>query len=141
MRSDRPFEEFYVFHQFADMPFLYRRTCSSATDELRPFDFSEFPELFSAEALLISALRSARELVDFEVSRRDRNLHRELFFSAVPMNYDEINDLPLVEFRMFRRFVAERALMGDFTRSQAVQALHSKLSTFPEVTQHHEPRA
>ncbi len=137
--SETPFEEFYVFHSIPGVPFLFRRTRSSASDEMHPFDFGQFPEVFSAQALLASAVRSARDLIEFQVSQRDRALHRELFWSASPISYDESDDLPLIEFRMFRRFVRERAEMIDFTRSDAIKALHSKLSTFPEITQHHEP--
>lgn len=43
-----PFDEFYVFHQIPDVPFLYRRTRYGAADDMRPFDFGQFPEVFSA---------------------------------------------------------------------------------------------
>jgi hypothetical protein len=139
MNSNTPFAEFYIFHRFPDVPFLYRRTQSSAAN-MQPFDFGQFPEVFSAEALLASALGNARDLFEFEISRRDHALQRELFWSASPMNFDETDDLPLIQFRIFRRFIPERAVMANFTRSQAVQQLHNKLSAFPEVTQDEEPK-
>src|SRR5437763_16494793 len=82
MNHDIPFEEFYIFHKITDIPFLYRRTTNDVVDDLRPFDFDQFPDTFSAEALVASALQHARDLLEFEVSRRDRALHRELFWSA-----------------------------------------------------------
>jgi hypothetical protein len=105
-----------------------------------PFDFGQYPELFSAKALLDSELRAARDRIEYEVSQRDRELCRDLFWSASPLVYDETDDLPLIEFQVFKRFTKERAKMFEFSRSQAIRLLKEKLQTFPEAALHHEPK-
>jgi len=137
--SDIPFHEFYVFHKLPDVPFLYRRTRCSATDELQPFDFGQFPEVFSATSMLASALTSARDMLEFEISRRDRDAYHELFWTSPSVHFAETDDLPLVELRIFGGFVEERTLMCQFTRSKALRQLCRKLATFPELNQQLEP--
>ena len=134
-----PFEEFYIFHKVPNITFLHRRTTNSAAEDLRPFDFGQFPETFSADALLASGLRHAQELLEFEISRTDRALHRELFWSAAPISYVESNDLPLIEFLLFGEFGHELSLMCKFTRSASIKQLCEKLSAIPKIAQYREP--
>ncbi len=134
-----PFSEFYVFHELKDMPFLFCRTRYSISDEMYPLDFGGVPEVFSAAALIASEFRRACDRVEFEVFQRDREIHRDLYCSGSPMSYEPTSDLPLVEFKVFRQFVDERAKMCKFSRSRAVRELSEKLEKLPEAALHNEP--
>jgi hypothetical protein len=50
--TSAPFSEHYVFHSVSNVPFLYQRTRCSTGSPFDPVDFDEFPEVFSADALL-----------------------------------------------------------------------------------------
>src|SRR5262245_7853213 len=121
-----PVEEFYVFHRFSDVKFLYQSTTYSPSNS-GPFDFGIFPQFFSARPLLERSFRKAKERLEFEIRRSDRELHRELFWSATPMSYEETDDLPLIEIRMFGGFVEERALMAKRDRAAFVINLSSEI--------------
>lgn len=136
---DLPFHEFYIFHKVPNVEFLYRRTRNSASDDLRPFDFGQFPEVFSATSMLASALSNARDTIEFAILKRDRDVYQELFWTPSAVQYAETDELPLVELRLFGSFVEERTLMCQFTRSKALKQLCRKLATFPELNQQHEP--
>jgi hypothetical protein len=141
MDVSEPLGEFYIFHDYEGMPFLYRRTTYSSEDAARPFYFGDFADVFSASALLVCEFRAARDRLEFEVSRRDRGFQGELFWSSPPMEYEEVGELPLAEFRAFRRFAEERATMFDFSRSEAIRKLKITLLGFPEFTLRYEPNA
>jgi hypothetical protein len=136
-----PFSEFYVFHRLKDVPFLFGRTRCGVADEIYPFDFGNIPEVFSAAALLASEFQRARDRIELEVSERDRDLFRDLYCSGSPLAYEETNDLPLVEFKLFRQFEIERGKMFEFSRSRLVMELREKLRALPEAALHNEPKA
>jgi hypothetical protein len=135
-----PFGEFYVFHRLRNMPFLFGRTRCGVADEMSPFDFGNIPEVFTAAALLASEYQRVRDRVELEVFERDRDLHRDLYCSGSPMSYEEVNDLPLMEFKLFRQFKAERDKMFEFSRSRVVGELREKLRALPEAALHSEPK-
>lgn len=134
-----PFSEFYVFHMLKDVPFLFSRTRYGIHDEMYPIDFASVPEVFSAAALLASEFRRACDRVEYEVSRRDRDLHRDVYCAGSPMCYERTDDLPFVEFKIFRQFNDERAKMFGFSRSRPVRELREKLEKLPEAVLHEEP--
>lgn len=131
-----PFGEFYVFHTFPDLPFLYSRSVCGFVDEWTPVDFGQYPEVFSAKPLLESSFRRAQDRLEFEVSMHDR----ELFRSAPSLGFEETDDFPLVEFRVFQSFTAECNKMFAFSRSHAIRTLKEKLHQYPTVKWVHEPK-
>jgi hypothetical protein len=134
-----PFSEFYIFHEFTDMPFLYSRTTCSHPDILYLYDFGKYPEIFSAQALLASQLRAARDRLEQEVFMRDRLAAADIFYSGNALTFEETGDLPIIEFAMFRRFLKERDAMFKFSKSQAIQLLKEKLMEYPEAVLQTEP--
>jgi hypothetical protein len=140
-REAIPFGEFYIFHEFPDLPFLFSRTRCAHSDDMFPFDFGQYPEVFSAKALLESEFRAARDRIEYEIFQRDRALCRDLFWSASPLVFEETDDLPLIEFQIFQLFTKERATMFDFSRSHTIRLLKDKLQQLPAAILHHEPKA
>lgn len=134
-----PFSEFYIFHEFTDMPFLYSRTSYTHPDALYLYDFGKYPQIFSAQALLNSQLRAARDRLEQEVFMRDRQVTSEVFYSGNALKFEETGDLPLVEFAMFQRFRKEREVMFKFSKSQAIQLLKDELLEYPEAVLQIEP--
>jgi len=131
-----PFGEYYVFHSFSDVPFLYSRSVCGFVDEWSPVDFGEYPEIFSANALLESSLRNAQDRLEFEVSMHDRDLLR----LAPPLDFEQVDDRPLIEFRVFQSFTTECAKMFGFSRSYAITMLKDKVQKYPTVKLIHEPK-
>lgn len=140
MDAKAPFSEFYVFHQFPDTPFLYSRTARVYADVLYLYDFGQYPDVFSAQALLEAQLRDARDQVEHEISIRDRALASDLFYSGSPMLFEETGPLPLMEFGIFQQFAKEREIMFKFTRSHAIRRLGEELMGLPEALLDHEPK-
>ncbi len=128
-----PVEEYYVFHRYPDVPFLHKCTRYSSADSAPPFDFGMYPDVFGAQSLLARAFQRARNHLEFEIRRSDRELHRELFWPPSPISYEVTNDQSFVVFRMFGGFVAERDLMFRATHSRALRELGNKLSELPEL--------
>jgi len=135
-----PFSEFYIFHEFPDMPFIYSRATYSHPDSLYLYDFGKYPEIFSPEALLESQLRAARDRLEVEVFMRDRQATADIFYSGNALKFEETGDVPLLEFTMFQRFVRDREQMFKFSKSQAIQLLREKLMEYPEAVLQHEPK-
>lgn len=135
-----PFGEFYIFHEFPDMPFLYSRATCTHPDEMYVYDFGKYPDVFSAQALLESQFRSAQDHLGSEVSIRDQAAANGVFYSGSALVYEEVGYLPLIEFALFQRFTRERELMFKFTRSQAIKLLEEKLLGLPEAVLRHEPK-
>jgi hypothetical protein len=134
-----PFSEFFLFHEFPDMPFLYSRTSYAHPDSLYLYDFGQYPEIFSAKALLDSQLRNAYDQLESEVTIRDRALAGDLFYSGT-FAFEETDVLPLAEFALFQRFTRDREQMFRFTKSHAVLLLEEKLNQYPEAVQQREPK-
>jgi len=132
-----PFGEFYVFHTFSDVPFLYSRSVCGFVDEWSPVDFGQYPEIFSANALLESAFRSARGRLEFEVSLHDPDMVR----LASSLDFEEVDDSPFIEFRVFQTFTSECAKMFGFSRSYAISMLKDKVQKYPIVKLIQEPKA
>jgi hypothetical protein len=132
-----PFGEFYVFHSFSEVPFLFSRSVCGLVDEWSPVDFGQYPEIFSANMLLESSFRSARDRLEFEISMHDRDLLR----LAPPLEFEEVDDFPLIEFRVFQIFTSECAKMFGFSRSYAINMLKDKIQKYPIVKLVHEPKA
>src|ERR1700721_2171550 len=103
---NNPFAEYYIFHEFPDMPFLYCRSTCSHPDNLYLYDFGQYPGIFSAKAMLEMQLRAAEDRLEHELSLRDRAIMSDFFFSALPP-FEETDDTPLLEFGFFRRFLKE----------------------------------
>jgi hypothetical protein len=137
---NNPFAEYYIFHEFPDMSFLYCRSTCSHPDNLYLYDFGQYPNVFSAKALLNAQFRAAEDRLEHELSMRDRDLMSDFFFSALPP-FQETDDTPLLEFAFFRRFVKERETMFSFSRSNAINLLKEKLAALPEADLKHEPKA
>jgi hypothetical protein len=140
MDAHSPFAEFYVFHQFPDLPFLHSRTSCAHADALYLYDFGQYPEVFSAKALFDSEFREALDHIEHEVSMRDRGVANELFHSGTPIVFEETGNLPLIEFAIFNRFAKERETMFKFSRSHALHLLKEKLLGLPEAILNHEPK-
>lgn len=138
--SASPFGEYYIFHEFPDMPFLYLRASCAHADSLYLYDFGLYPDIFSAKALLDSQFRAAQDRLENEVAMRDKQIANELFYSASPLGFEETGFLPLVEFAFFKQFTKERDLMFKFSKSHAVAALREKLLEYPEATLEREPK-
>jgi hypothetical protein len=136
MHEGIPFGEFYVFHTFSEVPFLFSRSVCGFVDEWSPVDFGQYPEVFSANALLESSFRSARDRLEYEASMHDRDVFRV----APPLDYEEVGDFPLIQFRVFQSFTSECAKMFGFSRSNAMGALKEKLQKYPIVKLVHEPK-
>lgn len=134
------FGEYYIFHKFPDMPFLYARATCAHPDNLYLYDFGKFPEVFSAPALLETQFRAAQDCLEHEVSIRDKSVTSDLFHSGAPMTYQETGDAPLIEFAMFQRFPREREIMFKFSKSRAIAALLEKLLELPEALLTIEPK-
>jgi hypothetical protein len=140
MDANTPFSEFYVFHQFPDLPFLYSRTSCAHPDALYLYDFGQYPEVFSAKALLEAQFCNARDQLEHEVSIRDRALASDLFYSASPMLFEETGQIPFMEFAIFQQLAKEREIMFKFSRSDAIHRLEEKLQGLPEAVLEHEPK-
>jgi hypothetical protein len=140
MDSQTPLSEFFLFHDFPDMPFLYSRTICTHPDGLYLYDFAKYPGLFSARALLDKQLRAAQDRLEHEVYMRDPKIAGEIFYSSFALAYEDTGDTPLIEFAMFQKFIKERDVMFKFSRSHAVSLLKDKLLEFPEAVLLHEPR-
>ncbi len=136
MHEGIPFGEFYVFHTFSEVPFLFSRSVCGFVDKWSPVDFGRYPEVFSANVLLESSFRRAQDRLEFEVSVHDRDLFR----LAPSLDFEEVDDFPLVEFRVFQIFTSECAKMFVFSRSQAISTLRAKLQQYPVVKLIHEPK-
>jgi hypothetical protein len=130
-----PFFEYYVFHTFSDVVFLYSRSVCGSADEWNPVDFGQYPEVFSANALLESSFRSAQERLEFEVSMHDRDLVQ----SALAPGFEETDDFPLIEFRVYQNFTSECAKMFGFSRALAIRTLRDKMQKYPTVKLVREP--
>lgn len=130
-----PFSEYYVFHTFSDVAFLYSRSVCGSIDEWSPVDFGQYPEIFSAKALLESAFRSAQDRLEFEVSVHDRDLFR----STAALTFEETDYFPFIEFHVYQSFTSECAKMFGFSRALAIRALKEKLQTYPTVKLVREP--
>lgn len=140
MDINSPFAEFYVFHQFPDVPFIYSRTSYTHADALYLYDFGQYPDIFSAKALFNSKFCEAMDRIEHEISIRDRGLVSNLFYSGTPMYFDETGNLPFIEFAIFNRFAKERETMFKFSRSHAIHLLREKLLELPEAIVNHEPK-
>jgi hypothetical protein len=141
MDAKAPLAEYYVFHEFPDLTFLYSRSEYSHADALYLYDFGQYAEVFSAKALLESQLRAAQDRIEHDVEMRDRQVATEVFFSAAaPMAYVEADNTPLVEFAFFRRFAKERETMFNFSMSHAISQLKEKLLEYPEAIIKIEPK-
>ena len=130
-----PFCEYYVFHTFSEVAFLYSRSVCGSTDDWNPVDFGQYPEVFSAKALLESSFRTAQDRLEFEVSIHDRDLVQ----SALAPGFEETDDSSLIEFRVFQNFTIECAKMFGFSRALAIRSLKDKLQKYPIVKLVHEP--
>ena len=137
---NNPFSEFFLFHEFPDMPFLYSRTAYSHPDALYLYDFGKYSEIFSASALLEKQFRAAQDRVEQEVIIRERQVATELFYSASPLRYEETGKLPFVEFALFQRFLKDRDAMFKFSKSMAIAQLQEKLMDLPETVVTVEPK-
>jgi hypothetical protein len=137
---NNPLSEFYFFHEFPDMPFLYGRTAYSHPDSLYLYDFGKYSETFSASALLEKQFRAAQDRLEQEVIIRERQVATELFYSASSLKYEETGKLPFVEFVLFQRFTKERDAMFKFSKSMAIAQLLEKLSDVPETVVTQEPK-
>ncbi|HTR41297.1 MAG TPA: hypothetical protein VMH87_06740 [Pseudomonadales bacterium] len=137
---NNPISEYYLFHEFPDMPFLYSRTGYSHPDTLYLYDFGKYSEIFSAGAMLEKQLRAAQDRLEFEVFMRDRQIAGEIFYSATALKFEEAGELPLVEFAMFQRFPKERDAMFKFSKSHSMGLLKEKLLEYPEAVLTQEPR-
>jgi hypothetical protein len=72
---------------------------------------------------------------------RDRQVATEVFYSAAaPMAYVETDNVPLVEFAFFHRFIKERETMFNFSKSHAISQLKEKLLEYPEAVRKEEPK-
>lgn len=132
-----PFGEYYVFHTFSEVPFLFSRSVCGFVDEWSPIDFGLYPEVFCANALLESSFRRAQDRLEFEVSMHDRDLLR----LAPPFDFEEVDEFPFIEFRVFQTFTAECTKMFAFSRSYAISTLKDKIQKYPIVKLFHEPKA
>ena len=136
MHEEIPFGEYYVFHSFSEVPFLFSRSVCGFVDEWNPTDFGRYPEVFSANALLESSFRRAQDRLEFEVSLHDPELLRSVF----PLEFEEVDDFPLIEFRVFQNFTSECVKMFGFSRSHAISMLKDKIENYPIVKLIHEPK-
>jgi hypothetical protein len=136
MHEGIPFGEFYVFHTFSDVPFLYSRSVCGFVDEWSPVDFGKYPEVFSASVLLESSFRSARDRFEYEASMHDR----ALFSQAPPLDFEEVDESPLIQFRVFQIFTSECTKMFGFSRSNAIRDLKEKVQQYPVVKLVLEPK-
>jgi hypothetical protein len=141
MDTNAPLSEFFLFHEFPDMPFLYSRTTCTHPDALYLYDFGKYPEIFSAGALLETQFRIARDRLEFEVFMRDRQIAAEVFYTAAALDFEETDYVPLIEFVLFQRFIKDREQMFKFSKSRAIHMLKEMLLDFPEAILTHEPKA
>lgn len=137
---NNPISEYYLFHEFPDMPFLYSRTGYSHPDTLYLYDFGKYSEIFSAGAMLEKQFRAAQDRLEFEVFMRDRQIAGEIFYSATALRFEEVGEFPLAEFVMFQRFPKERDAMFKFSKSHSLGLLKEKLLEFPEAVLTQEPK-
>jgi len=137
---NNPFSEFYFFHEFPDMPFLYSRTAYSHPDSLYIYDFGKYSEIFSASAMIEKQYRAAQDRIEQEIFIRDRQVATETFYSASPLRYEETGKLPFVEFFLFQRFAKDRDAMFKFSKSMALAQLQEKLMDLPEAVVTQEPK-
>lgn len=135
MHEGIPFYEYYVFHAFSDVSFLFSRAVCGFVDEWNPVDFGQFPDVFSAKALLEASFRGAQDRLEFEVSMHDRE-----FFRSASLGFDETDEFPLIEFRVYQNFSSECAKMFGFSRAQAIRALKEKVDKYPAVKLVREPK-
>jgi hypothetical protein len=140
MNLNAPLGEFYIFHEFPDMPFIYSRTSCAHPDALYIYDFGQYPEIFSAGAMMEAQFRAAKDHLENEVAMRDRQIASDLFYTASPLVFEEVGPLPLVEFAFFQRFIKEREQMFRFSKSQAIAQLKEKLIEYPEAVLTREPK-
>ena len=140
MNLNGPLAEFYIFHEFPDMPFIYSRTSCAHPDALYLYDFGQYPEIFSATAMMEAQFRAARDHLEHEIAIRDKQLASDLFSTASPLVFEESGTLPLVEFAFFRRFIKEREQMFRFSKSQAIAQLRERLLDYPEAILTQEPK-
>jgi hypothetical protein len=140
MDAKAPVAEYYVFHNFPDLGLLYSRTIYGHGDALYLYDFGQYPEVFSAKAMMESQLQAAQARIEHEVEMHDRKLADILFFSASPMAYVETDNTPLIEFAFFNQFVKDRDTMFKFSKSQAISELKEKLLEYPEAIIKIEPK-
>ena len=140
--KDILFTEYYLFHRFKSIPFLYGRDSFEApygADNKR-IEFSLFPQLFTFDPLFTRQVETAIAELQDAVWKYDRELHRELFFSERLLEFrEEINDAYLMRFRVFRQFVEEQRIMFRFTKSAELKHLEKKLTQIPEFECKHEP--
>ena len=139
MNVNKPFAEYYIFHEFPDMPFIYSRANYAHADDMYLYDMSQYSGIFSAKALLESQFRAALDRLEHEVAIRERTLVSELFYSGNPLKFEE-TDVPMMEFGLFKRFVKERDVMFKFSKSQAIAALKEKVLELPEAIMTIEPK-
>ncbi len=104
-----------------------------------PGAFDELPEVFSADALLKASIDRAKDRLEFQVSKADRALHHDIFWSGAGMNYLETDGRPLLEFRVNRRFSEEFSTMFEFSRADSVGTLRDKLKWIPSFKVTSEP--
>jgi|HubBroStandDraft_2_1064218.scaffolds.fasta_scaffold418337_1 hypothetical protein len=135
-----PFAEYYLFHNFPDLNFLYSRTTYGHADALYLYDFGQYPEIFSATALMESQFLAAQDRLEYEVEMHDRKVLDNLFYSASPMAYVETTNVPLIGFAFFTQFVKDRDTMFRFSKSQAISQLKEKLLEYPEALRKEEPK-
>ena len=135
-----PFSEYYVFHSFPGVPFLYQRTRCSAGSLFDPIDFGEFPEVFSAEALLNHQLTVARDQFEFSISEQDQQLHRRLFWTNSSFEFCEVDKHPFVQFRVFGNFTSEMQTMFTFTRCGLLRSIQTDIDRYPQFSWVEEPK-
>jgi hypothetical protein len=138
--SKAPFAEYYVFHNFPELGFLYSRTTYGHADALYLYDFGQYPEIFSPKALVESQLEAAQGRLEHEIEMHDRKVADDLFFSASRMAYVETDNTPLIEFAFFNQFIKDRDTMFKFSKSQAIAQLKEKLLEYPEAVRKEEPK-
>lgn len=136
-----PFGEHYIFHSFPGIPFLYQRVRGSGSSDIDSIDFSEFPEVFSAQALLEYQLTVARNQFEFSISQKDRELHLQLFWTSTTFEFCEVDKHPFAQFRVFGNFTSEMETMFTFTRCRLLKSIEREITRYPTVSWVSEPKA
>jgi hypothetical protein len=134
-----PFAEHYIFHSVPGLPFLFQRVSAAQQDTFGGIDFSEFPEVFSAQALLEHEIDRARDHFEFAIAEKDRELHRQLFWSDSTFDLLPVDKHPFAQFRIFGTFTSEMQTMFKFTRSRSLRIIERDIAQYPQCAWRTDP--
>jgi hypothetical protein len=127
------FAEHFIITGLEKPTYLIRATHYSAEYGSRVVTLNDFPEVFSAEAMLASELELAKAHFENVVQETSKPLHSGLYLEGRAFEFREADTSVLFRWKMMGQYKTELTKLFEFARSKSITELENRMRGLPRI--------